>query len=164
MKNFAISFPFPWINCTKPWTNETMSLLHFRAYSLHSMPQLHFYYFPVTPRALLLHFFHHYSGHDLVPLLRCQPFSLAPVALANVSERPHTHPVDLSPFTNCTVVRFSIVPFWVDGGDLCTNSGDLCEPDEGKLTTTRSWKPQLPPRFSRASHTAKTVFSFLHPC
>ena len=127
--------------------------------------------FPLHPRALLLHFFHHYSCHDSVHLLHCQPFSPAPVTLANASTHAahahtHTHPVDeqasffsgLSPFTNCTVVHFSTVPFCTDGGDLCADCGDLCKADNGKLTTARSRTPQLPPRFSEDSHAAKTVF------
>ena len=36
--------------------------------------------------------------------------------------------------------------------------GDLCEVDDGKLTTARSRMPQLPARFSEASHAAKTFF------
>ena len=59
---------------------------------------------------------------------------------------------------NCTVVRFSTVPFCMDGGDLCTDGGDLCEAVDGELTTARSQTPQLPPRFSEASHATKTVF------
>ena len=52
---------------------------------------------------------------------------------------------------NCTVVRFSTVP-------SCEDGGDLCEVDHGKLTTACSRTPQLPPRFSEASHAAKTGF------
>ena len=52
---------------------------------------------------------------------------------------------------NCTVVRFSTVPF-------CSDSGDLCEADDGKLATAQSRMPQLPSRFNEASHTAKTIF------
>ena len=47
----------------------------------------------------------------------------------------------------------------MDEGDLCeADSGDSCEADDGKLATTRSRMPQLPPRFNEASHSAKTFF------
>ena len=47
----------------------------------------------------------------------------------------------------------------MDEGDPCeTDGGDLCEVDDGKLDTTRSQTPQLPPRFSEASHATKTFF------
>ena len=46
-----------------------------------------------------------------------------------------------------------------DGGDLCeADGGELCEADDGKLATACSQMPQLPPRFSKASHAAKTFF------
>ena len=57
----------------------------------------------------------------------------------------------LSLFTNCTVVRFSAVPFGADGGDLY-------ETDDGKLATVRSRTPHFSPRFNEASHAAKMVF------
>ena len=38
------------------------------------------------------------------------------------------------------------------------DGGDLCKADDGKLSTALSRTPQLPPRFSEASHTAKTFF------
>ena len=59
---------------------------------------------------------------------------------------------------NCTVVRFSAVPFCADGGDLCADGGDLCEADNGKLSTARSRMPQLPSHFTEAFHAEKTVF------
>ena len=39
--------------------------------------------------------------------------------------------------------------------------GDICEADDGKLATARSSRtPQFPPRFSEASHAAKTLSFF----
>ena len=50
-----------------------------------------------------------------------------------------------------------------DEGDLCEAiGGDFCEVDNGKLATVYSQMPQLPPNFSKASHTAK-MFVFLNP-
>ena len=44
-----------------------------------------------------------------------------------------------------------------DEGDLCEANGcDLCKVDDDKLATAHSQMPQLPPRFSEASHAAKT--------
>ena len=48
INNLVISFPFPRIYILV--NHEVMKPCH----------QLHFYYFPVKPRALPLHFFHHY--------------------------------------------------------------------------------------------------------
>ena len=69
-----------------------MPPLHIRAYTrCIPCPSYTFIIFPLHPRALLLYFFHHYSRHDSVPLLHVRPFSPAPVTLANVSARAHTH-------------------------------------------------------------------------
>ena len=54
----------------------------------------------------------------------------------------------LCPFTICTVVTFTVVPF-------CMHGGDLCEADDGNLATAHSQLPQLPPQFSKDSLTAK---------
>ena len=46
-----------------------------------------------------------------------------------------------------------------DGGDLRDHEGDgadLCEVVDSELATARSRTPQLPPRFTEASHTART--------
>ena len=51
---------------------------------------------------------------------------------------------------NCTVVSFSTVHFCVDCSDFAL--------DDSRLTTARSWMPQLLPHFSKASHPAKTIF------
>ena len=40
----------------------------------------------------------------------------------------------------------------MDDGDLCVDGGDLREADDSKLTIAGSQTPQLPPRFSEASH------------
>ena len=46
-----------------------------------------------------------------------------------------------------------------DKGDPCkADTGDLCEADDGKLATPQSRTPQLPARFSEASHAVKTFF------
>ena len=64
----------------------------------------------------------------------------------------------IHPFTNCTVVRFSNIPFCADNDDLCVDSGDLCEADDSKLVTARLRVPNRPVHFSEASHVTKTVF------
>ena len=52
----------------------------------------------------------------------------------------------------------------MDEGDLCeADGGDLCEADDGKLATACSRMPQFPPRFSKASHAAKTFLFFVAP-
>ena len=53
---------------------------------------------------------------------------------------------------NCTVLGISTVP-------ICeADGGELCEADNSKLVTACSQAKQLPPRFSEASHEAKTFF------
>ena len=67
-----------------------------------------------------------------------------------------------SPFTNCTVLSISTVHVYLcaaDKDDPCeADDGDLSETDDGKLATARSRTLKLPPRFSEASHAAKTFF------
>ena len=47
----------------------------------------------------------------------------------------------------------------MDESDLCVrDGGDLCEAEDNKLATARSHTSQLPPYFSKASHTTKTLF------
>ena len=124
INNFVICLPCPRIHCSKPWTYEAMPPLHFRAYSLHFMPQLHFYYFLVTPL---------YTPVTLLsPLISswlCASITLSAIQSStchigqceHVSTHTHTHAPHwraghlfdgLSPFTSCTVVYASVLYFF----------------------------------------------------
>ena len=118
IKNFVYRFPCPRIHSSKSWTDEAMSQLHFRAYSLHSMPQLHFYYFPVTPPCtpvtLLPPLLSSWRRASVtLPAIQSLPqvtiwswqciavgikfhhyCNPTPVTLANASAHTYTHPVD----------------------------------------------------------------------